>query len=135
MKVYEYVCVVVDCSKTHLAYNIRKTPFLCYDCKLQRNAIRNEIQRKTAILKKQLVRERGSYCQRCQATGTELVAHHIVAVADGGATEPSNIEILCSACHKKHYEKVGYGQWTAYRLLPVCPQKLARTERPVERWV
>ena len=46
-------------------------------------------------------------CANCGAT-KNLTYHHIVPVSRGGNDVPSNIAVLCPACHAKvHYEKDG----------------------------
>lgn len=44
---------------------------------------------------------------RCQTPGCRscrgLEIHHIVARADGGSHEPSNLTLRCSACHRAHH--------------------------------
>jgi 5-methylcytosine-specific restriction endonuclease McrA len=44
-----------------------------------------------------LDRDRG--CRLCGAT-EDLTVHHVVAARDGGATEPSNLLVLCRDCHE-----------------------------------
>jgi 5-methylcytosine-specific restriction endonuclease McrA len=43
------------------------------------------------------VRERRS-CARC-ASGKDLQAHHMIAIADGGEDHADNIVVLCGHCH------------------------------------
>jgi hypothetical protein len=40
------------------------------------------------------------YCKRCVAR-KHLVAHHIVALADGGADVLENLDVLCGSCHRE----------------------------------
>lgn len=53
--------------------------------------------------------ERNRRCERCDkefANYSEPEYHHIKHYADGGPTAISNIEMLCSVCHKKAHGKV-----------------------------
>lgn len=41
-----------------------------------------------------------------------LEVHHVVEVKDGGSDEPSNIQIVCTACHKWiHHQRVYLGHY------------------------
>ncbi len=46
---------------------------------------------------------------RCRVPGCRsargLEIHHIVRRADGGSHEPTNLVLLCSACHKAHHDR------------------------------
>lgn len=59
-------------------------------------------------------RLRTNYCQWCGrrremlGPGT-LEIHHIVPIKDGGEDHPSNIMVLCTACHKEvHHRRLYY---------------------------
>ncbi len=48
---------------------------------------------------------------QCQSVGCEhtsyLEVHHIVPRSKGGTNEPTNLQVLCSACHRmRHYAKM-----------------------------
>jgi 5-methylcytosine-specific restriction endonuclease McrA len=49
-----------------------------------------------AVRQKVLDRDRG--CRLCGKT-EDLQVHHVEAAAAGGATTPSNLIVLCGACH------------------------------------
>lgn len=52
--------------------------------------------------------ERDKWCTCCCGTQA-LEVHHIVAIADGGADDLDNVDVLCSGCHKEwHREAEGY---------------------------
>lgn len=42
--------------------------------------------------------ERDRVCAICGAI-SRLEVHHVVGAAEGGATEPSNLVVLCHRCH------------------------------------
>lgn len=56
-------------------------------------------QNRRQSVAKAAIRNRG-YCAKC-GRRNDLQAHHLVAIADGGADSASNIEVLCAPCHKK----------------------------------
>jgi 5-methylcytosine-specific restriction protein A len=39
-------------------------------------------------------------CQTCGETATDV--HHVVAAADGGGDDRSNLRSVCRQCHKRH---------------------------------
>lgn len=41
----------------------------------------------------------GTLCQCCRKIGVNLVGHHVIEVAEGGADAPDNIWTLCEPCH------------------------------------
>ena len=44
-------------------------------------------------------RQRGARCERC-GSRHRLIGDHVVELSDGGAPyDPSNIDLLCQACH------------------------------------
>lgn len=52
--------------------------------------------------------DRGKCCEHCQkkfGNHREPEYHHIERYADGGPTDPANIEMLCRACHQKAHGK------------------------------
>jgi 5-methylcytosine-specific restriction protein A len=47
-----------------------------------------------------LIAERGRRCEACQRVGGRIFGDHVTELQDGGAAlEPSNIKLLCGACH------------------------------------
>ena len=60
-------------------------------------------------------RQRGGWCQRCGSTH-RVAGDHIVELKDGGAKlDPSNIELLCQACHNaktKQHAKARHSEQT-----------------------
>ena len=46
------------------------------------------------------------YCTRC-ASQKDLNGHHIEALADGGADDIENIEVLCHRCHREWHNMEG----------------------------
>lgn len=55
-----------------------------------------------AAWRKEVLRRAAHQCQRCHRTGTRLFADHIIELRDGGAaTDPTNGQALCGACHTK----------------------------------
>jgi len=50
----------------------------------------------SVVRQKVLDRDRG--CRLCGKT-EDLQVHHVIAAADGGPTTPSNLVVLCGACH------------------------------------
>lgn len=41
----------------------------------------------------------GTACQCCRKIGVNLVGHHVIEVAEGGADDPENIWTICEPCH------------------------------------
>ncbi len=51
-------------------------------------------------LKKRLVTQRGTVCERCLYPNTKiLVIHHKVRRCDGGSDDLDNLELICPNCH------------------------------------
>jgi len=57
------------------------------------------------------------HCQMCQRHKTELgkgerlEVHHIVSISQGGADDPANIWVLCTACHRQvHYQRTYHNE-------------------------
>lgn len=73
-----------------------------YECSLREWHMKNQRKLMTPILRKQIM-ERDHYtCQRCgKYMPDEVGLHidHIVPVARGGKTVPSNLQVLCSKCN------------------------------------
>lgn len=80
-------------------------------------------------------------CQLCGRYETTLHTHHIIARADGGSDDDSNLIVICSDCHfKEHYphKKDGdieqfigaYKEWMASNLFSegygLLPNRVAR---------
>lgn len=40
-------------------------------------------------------------CTHCGATGVPLEINHIIGLAEGGATEDTNLETICVDCHRE----------------------------------
>jgi 5-methylcytosine-specific restriction endonuclease McrA len=50
----------------------------------------------------------GHHCNRCGTTGSpenRLVVHHVRRVADGGAHERTNLEVICEQCSQAEHGK------------------------------
>jgi len=57
----------------------------------------------------------GKHCARCERK-TNLIAHHIVALADGGEDDVSNSICLCELCHAEwhyleHFTIIDFYDW------------------------
>jgi HNH endonuclease len=58
--------------------------------------------------------KRDTWCMRC-CSKRSLEVHHIVAIADGGADELDNVEVLCYPCHKEwHQEAEGHVSYDVF---------------------
>lgn len=55
-------------------------------------------------LREQILQRDGYCCQTCSREGRVQVAHevdHVVNIAAGGTDDPSNLEAICTDCHRK----------------------------------
>lgn len=50
-----------------------------------------------------LVKALGGKCARCGSI-EELEIDHVVALKDGGADDPSNLQVLCYRCHREKHK-------------------------------
>ena len=72
------------------------------------------------------VLKRDNYtCVNCGQTGTELHVHHIVARAEGGTNDLTNLVTLCASCHSvqdaKGHELIGDCEKIGgYKKMPKC---------------
>lgn len=63
--------------------------------------------REWRVLMATLKRQRGGWCERC-GSKHRIAGDHIVERKDGGADlDPSNIELLCQACHNAKTKRSG----------------------------
>lgn len=50
----------------------------------------------------------GNRCVSCGREGVLLHVHHLKPLAEGGSNDPSNLVLLCAACHEKiQGERIG----------------------------
>lgn len=68
-------------------------------------------------VRKKIEKRSGGKCEalisgaRCGAKGTDV--HHIIPLSKGGTNSPSNLIMLCLACHEKrhrHLFRAGYSK-------------------------
>ena len=55
-------------------------------------------------LRERILQRDGYCCQACAREGRVQIAHevdHIVNIAAGGTDDPSNLEAICTDCHRK----------------------------------
>ncbi len=112
-----------------------------------RERMRDANNRRTGALKltsgrrKHLIEARGGRCERCGVSGSErrLEVHHVLAVLRGGDDDPSNLLVLCFACHH-HVQPcaAGCGRW-AKKPAALCPRcetrRLLELAYPGLSWV
>jgi 5-methylcytosine-specific restriction protein A len=48
-------------------------------------------------------RDGGCVKQSCRRPSHSLTVHHIIPTSEGGSDDLSNLETLCSVCHKKKH--------------------------------
>ncbi len=52
------------------------------------------------------LREQWAYCVVCGSTDGPLEAHHVLFRSRGGATDESNLILLCPSCHRKRHDEL-----------------------------
>jgi hypothetical protein len=65
----------------------------------------------------------GAFCEKCERDES-LHVHHIVALVDGGADDPSNLSTLCAGCH---------AEWHALEMVSRIPFRVWR-QMPTLGW-
>lgn len=80
-----------------------------YETTLKKYHAKNQRNLMTPELRKQILRRDNYTCQICgryQPDGFGLQIDHIVPIAKGGKTVPSNLQVLCYECNSKKRTKI-----------------------------
>lgn len=89
---------------------VKRVASVCSDCRSAHERKKRTISTKTQRVKKKLVALRGSVCESCGADDRALDAHHITPSSRGGATDATNLILLCENCHLQAHRDLAGAQ-------------------------
>jgi len=106
-------CIMGTCRLCgEYAYAIRTYDgirgYVCYTCQSARATRKaresNKRHREGNKLRRQIIRERGYYCESCGCSEGEIHMHHKVRLMDGGKHTRNNVKLLCKECHQEAHK-------------------------------
>jgi HNH endonuclease len=103
-----------------------------YHCLNGRNDFPDRYQQRVSsaqwkTLKRKVIEQRGSRCERCEQVSASLHLHHVHYRSLGGE-QPEDVELLCAECHTRaDEERAGRPKYEEpEKGLIVCPDGVAR---------
>lgn len=85
---------------------------LCPQCQNEHDRKKAALNRSANYKKGRLIEERGGRCQQCGANAP-LIAHHVIALAQGGTNDDENLMLVCKSCHDALHQKRQRIDWSS----------------------
>ena len=105
----DVVSGVFSCELSYLERRYQQLAKIGFECTLSEYEAKDQRKRMTKALREEIAKRDNYTCQICgkyMPDGVGLHVDHIIPIAKGGKTVPSNLQVLCSKCNGKKSQKI-----------------------------